>query len=349
MASDTDKTKQDLRYMVDAKTYRLVHRTRTVQIHQGRERPLRHQGRHDDENFLMCLPDSIEAFNMHEKQWHTVAVDRLKHVTWNTDAFNSLAVDQKTKTLLEALVTNKIEANSGTDVVTGKGTGLIVLLHGGPGTGKTLTAESVAEFAKKPLYRITCGDVGTNPKEVEKYLESAFQLGRTWDCVVLLDEADVFLEQRSFQNLERNALVSVFLRVLEYYDGILLLTSNRVGTFDEAFKSRIQLALHYDSLDQGQREQIWTNFINRLEHLEVEADFVGIRKKIKTLASRDMNGRQIRNAITTARQLARHEKAPVKYEHLVDVIKVSSRFEDYLLEVKDHVTDAEEKREERIR
>lgn len=178
---------------------------------------------------------------------------------------------------------------------------------------------------------------------------NAFQLGRIRDAVVLLDEADVFLEQRSFQNLKRNALVSVFLRVLEYYDGILLLTSNRVGTFGEAFKSRIQLALHYDSLGQNQREQIWTNFINRLEYLEVEGDFVGIRQKIKTLASRDMNGRQTRNTITTARQLAKHERAPVKYEHLVDVIKVSSRFEGYLLEVKDNVTDAEEKRDEGIR
>lgn len=171
MESDTDKTKQDLRYVVDAKTYRLVRRAKAVQIYRDRGRPLQYQGRQDDEDFLLCLPESIETFNMHEKEWHTVAVDRLKHVTWNTDTFDSLAVDQKTKTLLEALVTDKIEADSGTDVVAGKGTGRIVLLHGGPGMGKTLTAESVAESVKKPLYRITCGDVGTKPKEVEEYLE----------------------------------------------------------------------------------------------------------------------------------------------------------------------------------
>ena len=61
-------------------------------------------------------------------------------------------------------------------------------------------------------------------------------------CVALLDEGDVFLEQRTLTDLDRNALASVFLRVLEYYEGILILTSNRVGTFDEAFKSRIQLS-----------------------------------------------------------------------------------------------------------
>lgn len=63
--------------------------------------------------------------------------------------------------------------------------------------------------------------------------------GKIWGCVVLLNEADAFLEQRRLTDLEWNALASVFLRVLEYYEGILILTSNRVGTFDEAFRSRI--------------------------------------------------------------------------------------------------------------
>src|SRR5205814_9228541 len=104
------------------------------------------------------------------------------------------------------------------DLVENKGNGLIMLLHGSPGTGKTLTAESVAEVAKKPLYRVTCGDVGTSAETVEKYLESVLILGSIWECVVLLDEADVFLEERQVTDLARNALVSVFLRVLEVPD-----------------------------------------------------------------------------------------------------------------------------------
>ena len=67
--------------------------------------------------------------------------------------------------------------------------------------GKTLTAESVAEIAEKPLYRVTCGDVGTKAENVEKYLESVLHLGKIWDCVVLLDEADVFLEQRGLEDM----------------------------------------------------------------------------------------------------------------------------------------------------
>lgn len=214
----------------------------------------------------------------------------------------------------------------------GKGNGLILLLHGGPGTGKTLTAEGVAEIAEKPLYRVTCGDVGTKAEDVEKYLESVLYLGKIWGCVVLLDEADVFLEQRSLNDMARNALVSVFLRVLEYYEGILVLTSNRVGTFDEAFKSRIQLALHYPNLGPYQRLRIWENFLNRLESFgdEVKVDIADLRDHLEDLKEEKMNGRQIRNVITTARQYAEWKGSTLTYEHLRDVIEVSGRFDKYI-------------------
>lgn len=131
--------------------------------------------------------------------------------------------------------------------------------------------------------------------------------------------------------------------------GILILTSNRVGTFDEAFKSRIQLALHYRNLDDNQRQQIWTNFINRLAILNEDADFADIRAHIPRLAMVPMNGRQIRNSISTARQLAIYEKERMTSHHLERAIHVSEKFEKYLLEVKDNVGDDEWAREEGAR
>lgn len=109
--------------------------------------------------------------------------------------------------------------------------------------GKTCTAECIAELVKKPLYPITCGDLGSTAEEVEKNLKKHFTLASTWDCVMLLDEADVFLAKRKTEDLHRNSIVSVFLRMLEYYKGLLFLTTNRVGAFDEAFKSRVHISL----------------------------------------------------------------------------------------------------------
>lgn len=94
------------------------------------------------------------------------------------------------------------------DLVKGKGRGLVILLHGAPGVGKTSTAETVAAHTKRPLYPITCGDLGTTATAVETALERHFKLAHKWGCVLLLDEADVFLARRQEGDVQRNALVS---------------------------------------------------------------------------------------------------------------------------------------------
>lgn len=267
----------------------------------------------------------------------TLSVDSIRDVKWNERAFNNLVADGDTKEMILALVTNQLASEKGTDLIENKGNGLILLLHGSPGTGKTYTAESVAEIAKKPLYPVTCGDIGTEPEAVEKYLESVFHLGKIWDCVVLLDEAEVFLEQRTLQDLKRNALVSIFLRALEYYDGILILTTNRVGTFDEAFKSRIQLALRYEKLGENERRQIWGNFIDRLEDLgeEKSINLKDLRLHIGELARYPMNGRQIRNSISTARQLAKYLETKMTSTHVRRSIALAEKFDKYLADVRE--------------
>lgn len=112
--------------------------------------------------------------------------------------------------------------------------------------------------------------------------------------------------------------------------GILILTSNRVGTLDEAFRSRIQLALYYPNLNFEQREKIWGVFIERLHSLHEQMDYTKIWNSIPDLATYTTNGRQIRNIINTARQLARHRGQRLSVNHFQDVIKVSRGFEDHL-------------------
>ncbi|KAI9689566.1 MAG: hypothetical protein M1822_010218 [Bathelium mastoideum] len=319
------------------------------------------------DGFILLLPLTLVAFNFQDKTWRTLLVSRIAEVGWNQAAFDTVVLGEDLKSFIKALVMNVIEPANATDIIEGKGNGLVILLHGGPGTGKTLTAESVAEYAHKPLYRVTCGDIGTSPEDVEKHLKNALALGKMWDCgnrscseegktqlttvaVVLLDEAEVFLQERSLIDINRNALVSVFLRVLEYYDGILILTSNRVGTFDEGFKSRIQFAIHYETLGSSSRKQIWTNFLHRLVTSQPdEIDIDDLDQRIEDLACYALNGRQIRNVLTTGRQLARYEKKPLTFERLKHVIDLSSRFDKYLEDVNDGLNDNQLARGDSIR
>jgi hypothetical protein len=341
-----------VRYMVDADAYRIVHESGDRVQHLTDRREGMEElfpGDDPEESFLLQLPPRIQGFNMQDKTWVSLLTAGIEPVVWDKAAFENLAIEKDTKELIQALIRNKIKSDQSIDFVKGKGTGLIVLLHGGPGTGKTLTAETVAEIAEKPLYRITCGAMGTTATEVEKNLESVFHLGRRWGCVVLLDEADVFLEQRSLSDLARNALVSVFLRVIEYFDGIMILTSNRVATFDEAFKSRIQLALHYQALDEGQRRRVWQSFVRNLESVDEPVAIDDIKSRIAELSKYSMNGRQIRNVINTARQLARFKEEPLDFEHLKRVIKVSGKFDEYVRGVVDAKSDEEWARENYLR
>ena len=100
-------------------------------------------------------------------------------------------------------------------MVSGKGGGVIFLLHGPPGVGKTLTAEATAETLNKPLYSVNVGELGTRADVLEQKLKEILEICYAWDAVLLLDEADVFMERRADKDIERNAMVGIFLRLLE--------------------------------------------------------------------------------------------------------------------------------------
>jgi SpoVK/Ycf46/Vps4 family AAA+-type ATPase len=214
-------------------------------------------------------------------------------------------------------------------VIPGKGDGLFILLHGVPGVGKTATAEAVAQSHGKPLFKITCGDLGLTPESVESRLRHVFRLASLWDCILLLDEVDTFFTQRSKGDaaMTKNALVSVFLRILDYYNGILFMTTNRAGTLDEAFKSRIHYHVYYPPLDRNQTREIWQINIQRLKLVEAEHskhDILGpmeipegeilnfAEMQFDAKAQNRWNGRQIRNAFQVARSLARADAAAEK-------------------------------------
>lgn len=147
----------------------------------------------------------------------------------------------------------------------------------------------------------------------------------TWRAVLLIDEADVFLERRSLHDLHRNAMVSVFLRVLEYYSGILFLTTNRVTTFDDAFKSRIHIPIRYTDLTLDSRRRIWRNFCSMVPG-GVDVD----EKGLSMLAETELNGRQIKNAVKAAESLAAFDGVKLDLGQLLQITKIQAMFESDL-------------------
>ena len=182
-----------------------------------------------DEHCLIASP-VILGFSFLEKEWLEFDVAGVRDVHWNADAWHSLVLEQGTKELIQAQVEsrNSANGNAADDIIHGKGNGLVVVLHGPPGTGKTLTAESIGEFLRRPLYMASAGDLSTDPRHLESEVRKIMDLCHAWGAILLIDEADVYLEKRNIQDIHRNALVSVFLRQLEYFQGILFLTTNRV-------------------------------------------------------------------------------------------------------------------------
>ncbi|KAH6651306.1 P-loop containing nucleoside triphosphate hydrolase protein [Chaetomium tenue] len=334
------------RVMIDCKTYHRLEpndsfvaknfNNDSAKMERSRKRALGHltfAGADGERKFeklseenLILTNATVRGYSFTTKRFLEFFVEDISEIEWNTKCFDDLVLDAAIKKTVQALVsTHSKKRETFDDIVKGKGMGLVCVLHGPPGVGKTLTAECVAEFVKRPLYMVSSGDLGTNSADLDRNLTRIMDMTATWRAVLLIDEADVFLERRSLHDMHRNAMVSVFLRVLEYYSGILFLTTNRVTTFDDAFKSRIHIPIRYTDLSIDSRRQIWRNFC-RMVPGGVDIDDKGL----STLADTDLNGRQIKNAIKAAESLAAFDGAKLDLNQLLQITKIQAMFESDL-------------------
>lgn len=181
-----------------------------------------------------------------------------------------------------------------------------------------------------------------NAAELEGQLSHIFQTASTWRALLLLDEADVFLQKRSDLTLERNRLVAIFLRKLEYFDGILFLTTNLVHQFDEAILNRIHLVLKYDDLDKDARGNILVHFLKRARTDRGPPNLSD--EDLERLVKVKLNGRQvslhpgcerrlltddlfqIKNSVAIAHALAITNGAQLSYSHICQALTANGYF-----------------------
>jgi SpoVK/Ycf46/Vps4 family AAA+-type ATPase len=296
------------------------------------------------------VSDRFHHANRSDANNITVAfyVEDIEPMVWNDKAYEHLVYDEQQKDLVLSFVENHGHTkNVMEDVIVGKGQGLIILLSGPPGTGKTLTAEAVADRTHRPLFYLQAEDLGINAATLGANIKRVFEMATEWDAVILLDEADVFMAERNPNDIHRNELVSIFLRELEYFRGIIFLTTNLYHTIDSAFRSRVSLHLLFKPLSADARELVWRKFLDRLPAAknkqraitngiingkDAENNDEGDEGEKKGLADEDLkelslwslNGREIKNAVKMVRSWCDHKGYEMSLSRLENGIKVTS-------------------------
>jgi len=189
---------------------------------------------------------------LHHHLW--VHVDDMQPYRYQPELKNKLVLPPEQTDLIDILTAEMDVLMD--DIVAGKSGGTTVLCAGPAGVGKTLTAEVYSEIIQRPLYRVHSGQLGLNVAEMEKALKDTLTRAQRWGAVMLIDEADVYIKRRD-DNIAANAVVGVFLRVLEYFNGLLFLTTNRVDDIDEAIISRCIAMIKYSPPNDDDRRSIW--------------------------------------------------------------------------------------------
>ncbi|KAI1129035.1 hypothetical protein F5Y10DRAFT_161676 [Nemania abortiva] len=322
-----------------------------------------------DHQFFLC-DKSVDAFLFKLRTWKKLHISGFQDPHFDKTLFQRLVLKKETKGLIMDLTTMYLKNNTGdystdeemytrlstihkmvgskkketswsADFIQGKGEGLIFLLHGKPGVGKTYTAECIANLTERPLLALTCTDIGVDPESIEENLCDWFKLAERWGVIMLIDEADIYLEERKVSDIQRNNLVAGFLRALEYFKGILFLTTNRVGAFDEAFMSRINLQIHYPEFSDEDRDKVWDSFFQKLEE-ERETTMrippsTRDYPKLQEIRELKWNGREIRNSFQIAVALAEKQgikdkegRILIKSDHIKATVDMSRDFKNYL-------------------
>jgi hypothetical protein len=239
----------------------------------------------------------LATFDLKRHKRLRVHVNNVRVHEYDKGLSDKLVLPREMKELVKLLIEHR--AGGFRDIVAGKSGGAVVLLAGPPGTGKTLTAEVYAESEERPLYSVQCSQLGVSPKDLEKNLARCFRRAARWNAVMLLDEADVYVRKRG-DDLNQNAIVGVFLRVLEYQGAVLFLTTNRPEDVDDAIASRCVAKLTYGAPNDVEQGLIWSILAGGAGIAMAPKEIAGFVK-----ANPGLSGRDVKNLLKLAALMAR--------------------------------------------
>ncbi|KAF4812479.1 Fidgetin-like protein 1 [Colletotrichum siamense] len=319
---------------------------------KGKQKSLEHEKTGEDHkwtdiDYLTC-PPTLVAFLLDDKVWAKIQVEHLTDIVWPGNPFDLLELEAGKKEFIQNLTcrfkTKEVSEGSHQDTGGGQGGNLIVFLTGPPGVGKTLTAEAVAEEAQRPLYRISAGELSFDPSDLEKQLGDIFLLARRWGAIILIDEAGMLMTKRQASTPAQNTAVTKFLLLLHTYDGLIFLTSTSED-IDIVFYDRIHATIKYVGLDETQRTNIWRRQLQRA---------IGCPKghhpkspwpeeAYRLLGKVETNGRDIRNIVRTAEQLALGLLTELAMKHVAAAMRNFGGSDNYVESICEKLEALEEK------
>ncbi|KAL2380542.1 hypothetical protein RJZ90_004516 [Blastomyces dermatitidis] len=258
-------------------------------------------GELSENDLLVCTP-TVLGFSLGDKFWGEFAIDNISEIEWLPAPFDRLVLPHDRKEIIKAIGESPDTSS------------------GPPGVGKTGTAESLAETHKRPLYSVSAGQLSSDAAHLDRQLGEILRTASHWKALLLLDEADVFLTQRSTEHIERNRLVATFLHKLEYYDGVMFLTTNQPTGLDSAIRNRVHLTFHYSDLNNDARREVFAQYLTNNTKLQVNIN----EQELDSLALVKLNGResQIKNHLSIACTLAANE-GRLKFAHIQRALMVN--------------------------
>lgn len=237
----------------------------------------------------------IKGFDLMKHRFITCHINNITEYEWNPNLADKLILDKETKDLIEILVDSTTAKSE--DIIAGKMSGTIVIATGSPGVGKTLTAEVFSEKIQKSLYVVQCSQLGISVDTIEKNLKEVLDRASRWGSILLVDEADVYIRDRG-NDIVHNAIVGVFLRLIEYYQGVLFMTSNRGDIIDDAVISRATAWIKYKLPQPDLLIQIW-EVLSKQYKVYLTDDVI---RKLATDIPK-ISGRTVRNLLKLVKAL----------------------------------------------
>jgi hypothetical protein len=307
------------------------------------------------DNFLANVKIDLLSRVRFETTWKYILLgDREKDVLSNTVRQHLLRKKTNRNDEDEPNDEAQLDSDGRLGTASGKKNGLLVLFHGPPASGKRSAVgkfvllrfsshwtekrlEALADNTKRPLITLTPSELPSDAVEATARVKSLLYLASRWTAILQVQEADFLFEKperESRGNLGLNPLRAAFLREVQYFDSVMIMTTARIGWADEEVLQIIHLPIYFRELNNEGRTKVWQMMLKRCgDEDDIEVEYDTKRMAEKEWSKLSLNAKQIRNCLVVAVALAksdRNSSFSLETSHVKEALGMTQEFMKYM-------------------